>query len=518
MGVVVQLFGALGRSITDSRSILETSDRLRSAAARLQMDLQGVTVTMRPPRNPDDGEGYFEYIEGPVMQGTTGDIGGPPLPVNSDNGNTPDTTVGDFDDILMFTTRSTDKPFLGSAPSYVLNQSTGKYEFQTTITQSDVAEVAWFIRGRTLYRRQLLVAPGVWDNLIDPTTNTHVFPPSQGFYGTYIDPTGKPFEHNYDISIRSIKDASNNWIAIPNTLSDLTRRECRFAHPTIAFPFDARYWGQLGLPTLRECSDPGWYAEVWDSSVMQIMFPSALLTVDFWSNNPNARFSDSAIEKDASHNTYQGNRVADDVILTNVIGFDVKAWDPGVPVKQDSTGKIVLPSDPTYATATIVVGYGAYVDLGYEYRPSPSNDLKHFPAEISPDDNPMKSDELFYHRGHTASKLFGDLNNDASKIYYDNSRVYDTWSTHYEKVGLLGISTSSYLPAGRSSNGFDDPILDINGNVVQNPNGIVDDEVEKLTSPPYPVPLRGIQVKIRVFEPDSRQVRELTIVQEFLPK
>ena len=38
------------------------------------------------------------------------------------------------------------------------------------------------------------------------------------------------------------------------------------------------------------------------------------------------------------------------------------------------------------------------------------------------------------------------------------------------------------------------------------------------TSPPYPYPLRGIQVKIRVFEPDSRQVREVTVVQDFLPQ
>ena len=69
LGVVVRMFGSLGQSITDSRAILEASDHLRSAAARLQMDLQGVTVTMLPPRNPDDGEGYFEYIEGPVWQG-----------------------------------------------------------------------------------------------------------------------------------------------------------------------------------------------------------------------------------------------------------------------------------------------------------------------------------------------------------------------------------------------------------------------------------------------------------------
>ena len=51
----------------------------------------------------------------------------------------------------MFTTRSTGRPFVGR----VLVHARGG-----TI-QSDVAEVAWFVRGRTLYRRLLLVSPGV---------------------------------------------------------------------------------------------------------------------------------------------------------------------------------------------------------------------------------------------------------------------------------------------------------------------------------------------------------------------
>ena len=39
-----------------------------------------------------------------------------------------------------------------------------------------------------------------------------------------------------------------------------------------------------------------------------------------------------------------------------------------------------------------------------------------------------------------------------------------------------------------------------------------------MTAPPYPIPLRGIQVKIRTFEPDSRQVHEVTVIQDFLPQ
>jgi len=47
-----------------------------------------------------------------------------------------------------------------------------------------------------------------------------------------------------------------------------------------------------------------------------------------------------------------------------------------------------------------------------------------------------------------------------------------------------------------------------------NNDGLVDN-AQEVTPPLYP---RGIQVKIRVREPDSRQVREVTLTQDFLPK
>ena len=105
--------------------------------------------------------------------------------------------MGDFDDVLMFTTRSTGKPFIG-----LFNYGTFAVP-KTATVQSDVAEVAWFIRGRTLYRRQLLVAPG-----LPVPTNA-----AKGFYA-----------YN-DISVR----VENNQL-LANTLGDLTRRECRYAH------------------------------------------------------------------------------------------------------------------------------------------------------------------------------------------------------------------------------------------------------------------------------------------------
>jgi hypothetical protein len=48
-------------------------------------------------------------------------------------------------------------------------------------------------------------------------------------------------------------------------------------------------------------------------------------------------------------------------------------------------------------------------------------------------------------------------------------------------------------------------------------NGI-DDELERETSPPYPIPLRGIQVRVRIIDPDSRQVRQMTVASDFTPE
>jgi hypothetical protein len=397
--------------------MLEAAERLRLAAVRLQQDLAGVTVTMNPPRDPANNEGYFEYIEGTATATSS-------IAVNTDNGSAVDTTVGDFDDILMFTTRTTGRPFVGkcaTAPNGTI--------------QSDVAEVAWFIRGRNLHRRVLLVAPGAF-------TST----PQVNFYT------------NYDISVHTIPGTTN---VAPNTLGDLTRRECRFAHIG-SFPYDVSTswnWTSSGytfptLPTLDECSGSA------STTLLPVTTPPYVLSnaLDFWTNASGHRVADNAFT-----NGVDGTRVADDVILTNVIGFDVKAWDPQY-------------VDPVTGVT------GGYVDLGYT------------PA-----------------LGRFAAANYSAVGR-VNGVYLQN-HVYDTWSTHYESVGTFAGDPN----AGRALNGLDDQ-GDNPAGTGSPPNGIVDDAQELLTSPPYPYPLRGIQVKIRIFEPDSRQIREVTVVQDFLPQ
>jgi hypothetical protein len=91
-------------------------------------------------------------------------------------------------------------------------------------------------------------------------------------------------------------------------------------------------------------------------------------------------------------------------------------------------------------------------------------------------------------------------------------RVFDSYCFSYENEGIYdldksGNPTNVRGPPGRATNGMDD-----------DSDGVVDDQSESITQPPYPVALRGIQIKIRCFEPDSRQVREITIEHDFLPK
>jgi len=51
-----------------------------------------------------------------------------------------------------------------------------------------------------------------------------------------------------------------------------------------------------------------------------------------------------------------------------------------------------------------------------------------------------------------------------------------------------------------------------------NPRLGPDDVGERETVPPYDKPLRGIQAVLRLYERDSRQVRQVSVNQSFVPE
>jgi len=397
VGLVVQLFGVVGGSVTASRSLLESTDQLRSASFRLRTDLSGITALPLPPARPEADSGYLEIIEGPQTDASFAPAG----------------ILGDYDDVLMFTTRSQGSPFIGTFNG-------------TESIESMTAEVAWFCQPApvqpftdvtlyNLYRKQMLVMGVV---------GAAPFSTSNSMTGRTV-PT---VYNSYDVSLRP--EGSTLY---PNSLGDLTKRENRFLHvlssgSAASFPFSC-----LIGPT-----------------VSGIVFDTA------------------------------SGRQGEDLILSNVIAFDVRVYDPEAAMRLAGGGQVLTPGDRGYGAATAIspTPKGAYIDLGADID-----------AGV----------------GKSGTSLGSAM---ATRSRFTGACTYDTWSTHYEfnginedagDVGDLGTDTGS--------DGQDN-----------NSNGLVDELAEYDTLPPYSAALRGLEVRIRVYDPSSRQVRQFSVRHSFVPR
>ena len=313
----------------------------------------------------------------------------------------------DTDDILLFTTRAVGEPFVG--------------RFNAGTIESDCAEVAWFLRsgssqpvaGTTLYnlyRRQLLVMGYVGQApFFDGSTATSVP------VGSLVAGSSPLF----DLSLRL-----EGGGAVPNTLADLAKRENRC------------FLGGSG-------------------PVRAAAFPFAVST--------------DATGRMPANATLDGtDRVWEDVLLTNVIAFDVRVFDPRAAGGGGSMG--------------------GYVDLG-QSGGSPTA---------------ITSGAAWPPAGQTALQSAGMQIRNAATNNTLPVATYDTWSLHYEFNG-------------RDDDG-DGTVDDGTDGLDNNGNGVPDDPAEYETSPPYPVPLRGIEVRIRCYDPTSRQVRQVTVRHSFVKK
>jgi len=199
------------------------------------------------------------------------------------------------------------------------------------------------------------------------------------------------------------------------------------------------------------------------------------------------------------------NRYNEDLILFDPLAFDVRVYDPNAPVYQDprNPGMILGPgcSGLRFSEARDFdrLMNGAYVDLHYS----------RFLQFARPED---LSDTFFAGRGHRKSKLQFPGSDDESESY--KYATYDTWSLHYEYDGLnQDPDNDSDIDEG--TNGLND----VGGLGLDDLGSAgVDDFGERETSPPYPYPLRGLQVKVRVYEPDSQTVHQVTVTADFLPE
>ena len=473
MAAVAQVFAAFSGAMSNGRSILETDSRLRNVARRLRDDLNGTTTQMLPPRSPDQGEGYFEVIEGPLNDYQDASPGGSALV----SGTTTEVCPTDIDDVLLFTTRDTESPFVGRLLSNTIESST--------------AEVAWFARPTpgtsnpvtyTLYRKQLLVmgyvgrAPflneatdgidnngnGLIDESIETTPGTNNTLAFSNYGGTWTGFYAAPC----DISARRERRTTAVPFdrLVPNTLSDLTRRENRFLHNPMG--------GTTGN------TFPYAFASDFDFNGNNILDPGTPGVGDDINNNAVLDF-DHLSPSPPEGLIFDGTtRRGEDIILSNVLAFDVRVFDPAAPIGLSGSTAIV-PGDTGSVGGS---GSGAYVDLGHGVA---SNSLL-----TSPTITPYFSQP---------TRQVGGTNDSLT-------RTYCTWSTHYEADGINQDSENdAFFDEG--TDGLDNAPV----------NSLVDESSEQETQPPYALPLRGIEVRIRVYEPKSRQVRQVTVRHTFVP-
>ena len=396
------------------------------------------------------------------------------------------------------------------------------------------------------------------------------------------------FQDRYDISARiewdySLDPGNGRWKIVANTLADLTKRENRFGHfgyraqpasgqPSREFPFAVTSVGSGfsgGSVALRLVTDPDLNlspktpakpvgnVDPGSKAIVSYTVPAGQAGSDYQVRpfvvvddkctaiaTAQAMLNDDGEVVRVVHGPVPlwGTRRGEDVMLTDVLAFDLRVFDPGAPIfRHLPTETVLTPSDPGWKTAYLsndnmkqdgsgaigaansangviypYVGQGAYVDLGYGFG---------LPINADPFAAAFKSSTLPWF--FTARALSDVFNNQLATGF----SVYDTWSFHYENDGLnedgdlyLNPATNKWEPLiDEGTNGLDDRIPNGGGDPLKtgdDPNDVavlgVDDVGERETVPPYDKPLRGVQVILRAYERDSRSIRQVRVNQHFM--
>ncbi|MEX0611933.1 MAG: hypothetical protein WD229_07415, partial [Pirellulales bacterium] len=258
-----------------------------------------------------------------------------------------------------------------------------------------------------------------------------------------------------------------------------------------------------------------------------------------------------------------GERRGEDVMMTGVLAFDLRLYDPGAPLfatrqipgdRNSPLDVVVTPSDPgwrgmppdgaggaylhddnmrlnfsgkigTDNRTFPYVSQGAYVDLGYGYD-------DRFTVPLLPIPDPATT----YHPNFASSApawffVPRGLTDVLGRLLAPGYAVYDTWSFHYENNGVnedldetldrawrpvkVPLDPLAIPQIDEGTNGLDDWGHYSDGTFTRLG---VDDVGERETAPPYDKPLRGVQVLVRSYEGDSRAIRQVRVNQHFMPE
>ena len=457
---VIEAFRQIMSAVNKGRASVQLSGQLRNVTNLLREDFRGITVQTTPNTSTASAMGYFEIIEG----------------VDNDSISSPggfDTLTGDTDDVIMFTSRRLGKPFSGRVRGSFVASS---QPFET-ITSPNAEIIYWLEPRNTEFLR----------DGIDNDGNGNIDEPSEGLIAP-IQHNGMPLatlrrrallirpDLNNDAGILSgvtignlITFINQNDISIhinangtisANTLADLTLRKNRIAHlPTN--PINANQDANFPHPFKTE----------------RLPFQSGIF-------------------------------IGEDVVMDQMIGFDVRVYDPFIKIVADITDSEPLtPGDPGYETQahTAAIGRGAYVDLGFTSRFNYTSNPNLTPAQGAQLGSLLSSQADTKAQFNTTATFVSPLYPAGSGYYtFGNCSVFDTWTIEYERDGI--------------DSDRDGVVDEGNDGIDNNASGGIDDISEVETMPPYPISLRGFQVIVRAFQNGQQQTQQFTITHDFTPE
>ena len=198
-------------------------------------------------------------------------------------------------------------------------------------------------------------------------------------------------------------------------------------------------------------------------------------------------------------NTTPGFIWEDDLVMTNVRSFDIKAYDPDATLYGIGNGYY----DLGYAglvDGLNVTNYGSNSLAFQQYAQEPQG-FGH-EGRMPPKTTDFRANSLRADRYraalNTAASNNVALNNSSFNVGDDSvgiirlRRTFDTWSTAYTRAP--------------------ESDLFLHG------SGLNEEPIYPSFPAPYPSPLRGIQIQIRVVDPRNERVKVLTIRQDFTDK
>jgi hypothetical protein len=349
-----------------------------------------------------------------------------------------------------------------------------------------------------------------------------------------------------DLSVRKQWDSNNSrFVLKTNSLGDLQRPENRFAH--YCLPATGSNSSLPVLALTNEANSNGNYL------TMTNLVMSGAVPANDRGFIPAAFCRTNLVS--TSNGSYSSQFTQEEIVASNIVGFDVRGYDssamqlytPGVDGGWGTRGAdennaggaddvgevawpgsddlIVGPCDPGYANmissgVIVPANSGTFVDLAWGLRVvNQIQNASRTTYGLTAANANVRTGALSGYEPLSAN-LIDSLfrSGKLSTSYSILQPTFDTFSDYYESDGNWqrnGLSGNGLVAYGSNPvfNDSNQPLPDqgIDG-IDNNNNGVIDEEAERDTSPPFRYAMPAVQVKLRISDQTAGTLQELSMI------